>query len=74
MQHCDECKKGLLQEKKVDYMLLGVNLGKYDALVCDSCHETIFTGEVFKAVEKKAREKGLWGLVDQKRFQVNVVG
>lgn len=111
MQPCDECKKGMLREKKADYVLLGQNLGKYDALVCDSCHETIFTGEAFKAVEKKARKKGLWGLaaktrigtsgnaldvklpksiidfmrlekgqevliepVDQKRFQVNVVG
>ncbi len=111
MQHCDECKRGILREKKVDYTLLGKNLGKYNALVCDSCNETIFTGETFKAVEKKAKEMGLWGLaaktrigtsgnaldvklpksiidfmrlekgqevliepLDQKRFQVNVVG
>lgn len=62
MQYCDECKKGILREKKVDYIILGKNLGKYDALVCGSCNETIFTGETFKAVEKKAKEKGLWGL------------
>lgn len=56
LMKCDECNKGTLHSKKVDYIFLGQNLGKYDALVCDHCDETIFSGETFELVEKKARE------------------
>ena len=65
---CDECEKGTLHEKKVDYILLGQNLGKFNALVCITCNETIFTAETFKAVEQIAREKGLWGLAAKTRI------
>ena len=65
---CDECEKGTLHEKKVDYVLLGQNLGKFNALVCNTCNETIFTAETFKAVEQIAREKGLWGLAAKTRI------
>src|SRR3989338_2184511 len=65
---CDECEKGTLHEKKVDYILLGQNLGKFNALVCNTCNETIFTAETFKAVEQIAREKGLWGLAAKTRI------
>ena len=59
---CDECNKGTLQHKKVDYVLLGVNLGKFEALVCSSCGETIYDGETFKQIEKIAKQKGIWGI------------
>ncbi|MBI3032620.1 hypothetical protein HYY69_04040 [Candidatus Woesearchaeota archaeon] len=59
---CDECNKGTLQHKKADYVLLGINLGKFDALVCSSCSEVIYTGDTFKEVEKIAKQKGLWGI------------
>src|SRR3989338_60400 len=62
MELCDECAKGILHEKKVDYILLGHNLGKYNALVCDHCQETIFAGDTFQLVEAKAKEKGIWGI------------
>lgn len=65
---CDECEKGTLREKKVNYILLGQNLGKYDALVCDHCDETIFSAETFTFVEKKAKEKGLWGIAARTRI------
>lgn len=65
---CDECEKGTLQEKKIDYILLGQNLGKFNALVCNACNETIFTAETFKAVEQIARERGLWGLAAKTRI------
>ncbi len=68
MDRCDECGKGTLRKKKVDYILLGRNLGKYDALVCDACGETVFSGETFSLVEKKAKEKGLWGLAAKTRI------
>lgn len=68
MQKCDECEKGNLREKKVDYVLLGQHLGLFDALVCDRCKETIFLGETFDIIEKKARENGLWGIAAKTRI------
>ncbi len=60
MEKC-ECG-GKLERKKVDYLLLGKNLGKFDALVCALCNETLFEGHTFSSIEKIAREKGLWGI------------
>ncbi len=68
MEKCDECNKGLLHKKKIDYLLLGKNLGKFDALVCDVCKETIFEGEELDLIEKKAREEGLWGIAAKTRI------
>lgn len=63
---CDECG-GKVERKKVDYMLLGTNLGKFDALVCSSCSETLYEGAEFEKIEKKAKELGLWGLARKTR-------
>lgn len=68
MDKCDECGQGTVKQKKVDYLLLGQNLGKYDAVVCDHCQETIFSGETFHLIEKKAREKGIWGIAAKTRI------
>ncbi len=65
---CDECEKGNLREKKVDYILLGQNLGKYEALVCDQCNETLFSAHTFSLVEKQAKERGLWGIAARTRI------
>ncbi|MBI2668637.1 hypothetical protein HYX14_02230 [Candidatus Woesearchaeota archaeon] len=65
---CDECGKGMLRESKVDYILLGQNLGKFDALVCDHCQETIFLGETLDLIEQKAKEKDLWGIAAKTRI------
>lgn len=67
MKQCDECK-GRLEKKKIDYMLLGVNLGKFDATVCSSCRETLFEGTVFHDIEKKAKELGIWGIAAKTRI------
>ncbi len=62
MEACPECETGKLQKKKTDYILLGQNLGSFDALICSKCDEKIFTGEALTLIEKKAKQKGLWGL------------
>ncbi|MBI2671526.1 hypothetical protein HYX16_01190 [Candidatus Woesearchaeota archaeon] len=62
MEKCDECKKGFLKHEKIDYKLLGVSLGNFDALVCSFCGETLFEGRTFKLIEKAAKAKRLWGL------------
>ena len=68
MNTCDECRRGKMIKKKTDYILLGQNLGKYDALVCNACGEMVFTAETFQEVETKARERGLWGLAAKTRI------
>jgi len=62
MDKCDNCQKGILKRKKIDYILLGQNLGSFEALVCSECEETIFDGDTFDLIEKEAKKKGLWGL------------
>lgn len=68
MEKCDECKKGKLVKKQVDYTLLGVNLGKFGALVCSSCGETLFEGGTFAEIEKIAKAKGIWGIAAKTRI------
>lgn len=68
MEKCDECSKGTLQQKEVDYVLLGQNLGKFPALVCNFCDETTFLGETFELIEKKAKEKGILGIAAKTRI------
>ena len=48
--------------KKVDYSLYGISLGKFPAQVCDKCNETYFSEETSREITKKEKEKGLWGL------------
>ena len=61
MEKCDECN-GTMQKKKVPYVLLGVNLGNFDALVCNSCGQTLYEGTTLETIETAAKEKGIWGL------------
>ncbi|MBI2151573.1 hypothetical protein HYU21_02495 [Candidatus Woesearchaeota archaeon] len=42
---CYKCEKANFIKKKVDFIQLGVSLGKFDALVCPLCDETIFEGQ-----------------------------
>ena len=67
-QKCDECNKGVLQEKEVEYVILGQKLGIFPALVCSHCGETLFLGESFELIEKKAKEKGVWGIAAKTRI------
>lgn len=59
---CYKCEKASFVKKKVDFVQLGISLGKFDALVCPMCEETVFEGSVSKQIEIKAKEKGIWGL------------
>ena len=61
MEKCDECD-GKMHKKKVPYMLLGVSLGNFEALVCDHCDQKLFDGTTFQEIEAVAKEKGIWGL------------
>lgn len=58
---CDECR-GKVIVKKVDYELLGVNIGKFLAEVCTNCGEQLFSEEESNKITIAAKTKGLWGL------------
>lgn len=68
MEQCDVCNKGHLARKKVDYVLFGTNLGKYDALVCTACGETLFEGSTMTAIQEKAKAAGLFGIAAKTRI------
>ena len=42
MAKCYLCNKGELEKKKADFSLYGKLIGKFDAEVCNTCHETFF--------------------------------
>ena len=58
---CEECG-GKITYKKVDYILLGLNLGKFSAEVCTKCGEQVFDEEVSGKIDTIVKQKGLWGL------------
>ena len=68
---CEECN-GKIEKKLVDYILLGQNLGKFEAEVCNKCGEQVFDENVSDKIEKKSKELGLWGL--QAKVKVNQLG
>jgi len=72
MTKCYLCEKGTLHKKKVDYVLLGEDFGKFDAEVCDKCGEEFFDEKVSMATEKIAKEKGLFGI--EARTKIAEVG
>ena len=59
---CYRCGKANFSKRKVNFIQLGITLGKFDALVCPVCEETVFEGAVSKQIEVKAKEAGIWGL------------
>ena len=60
-EKCDECG-GKLVEKKADFSMFGVSLGKFQAEVCSKCGEEVFTEETSAKIDEIAKEKGLFGL------------
>ena len=68
---CEECN-GKIEKKLIDYILLGQNLGKFEAEVCSKCGEQVFDESISNEIEKKAKQLGLWGL--QAKVKVNKVG
>ena len=59
---CYKCGKANFTKKRVEFIQLGISFGKFDALVCPVCEETIFEGATSKQIEARAKEAGVWGL------------
>lgn len=68
---CEECN-GKIIHKKIDYMLLGENLGKFPAEVCTSCEEIVFDENISEQIDEVAKKRGLWGM--QARARIGKVG
>lgn len=64
-ERCPVCGKGLLRTKRIREEMFGVDLGTYDAEVCDVCGESFLTSESMDRVEARAKELGLWGLASK---------
>ncbi len=58
---CPICK-GRIERKKIQYNLLGENLGLFPADVCQKCGEQFFNKETALMIENVAKTKGLWDL------------
>ncbi|MBI2445029.1 hypothetical protein HYV43_01440 [Candidatus Micrarchaeota archaeon] len=58
---CTECD-GILEKKKARFIDLGVDLGEFDALVCNKCGERFFPEKSAAKIQQKQKEKGIWGL------------
>ncbi len=61
-QICPICEKGELKKGKIQETMFGVNLGKFPAQICTKCGESFTDEKTTIAIEKKAKEKGIWGM------------
>lgn len=68
---CEECG-GKVEEKMIDYIFMGENLGKFKAEACTKCNEQVFDEEVSKKITEIVKEKGLFGLYA--KTKVNILG
>ncbi len=59
---CPICEKGVLKKGKVKEEMFGVYLGEFPADICSKCGESFTNGAIMREIEKKAKEKGIWGL------------
>jgi len=58
---CILCK-GELKKKIVDYEIYGKSIGKFPALVCNSCNEQWFEESTAKRIEEVEKNTGIFGL------------
>jgi ribosomal protein S27AE len=62
---CPACGEGSLRKKRVHEEMFGVDLGVYEAEVCDSCGESFMSATSMDKIEARAKELGLWGLASK---------
>ena len=58
---CALCN-GKLVKKIIDYKVYGKTIGKFKALVCNSCKEQWFDEKTAKKIEEIEKNKGIFGL------------
>ena len=72
MIKCPICKKWVLEKRKVDYLFLDKNIGKFDAKICTYCNEQIFDELTSKKISSKIKKLGLWGLGSRTKILENL--
>ena len=60
---CPSCGRGRLWPRDTGEELLGIDLGTYPALVCDTCGETYLDANAMTRLEARAKELGIWGFL-----------
>jgi len=58
---CPMCG-GRLRKGRREYFYGGISLGEHEAEVCGRCSEVFFTEEAADAIDRLAKERGVWGL------------
>jgi len=58
---CALCE-GKLKNKIIDYKIYGKDIGKFPALVCNSCGEQWFDEPTSKKIENTEKKVGIFGL------------
>ncbi len=71
LDKCPECE-GKIEEKNLDYILVGVDLGKFPTLVCSECGKQFYEDKVLDQIDESAKKKGLWGL--EHKTKLNALG
>ena len=71
MTECPICE-GKLAQKKVPYKYHDIDMGRYDAEVCSRSGEVFFTEKSSDAIDKKAKELGVWGV--EKKTKISYSG
>jgi hypothetical protein len=64
-ERCPVCGRGILKTRQTREKMFGIDLGEYEAEVCDKCGEAFFTSESVDKIEARAKELGLWGLASK---------
>lgn len=58
---CTDCG-GEVEQKRIRYIDVGVDLGEFPVGMCTQCGEKYFSFEVAKKIQQKQKENGTWGL------------
>ncbi len=63
---------GNLKKKLVDYKVYGENLGKFPAMVCDSCGEQWFDEQTSRKIEQAEKKADLFGIYPENKNKISV--
>ncbi len=62
MVQCPVCSEGELKKGMITEIMFGINLGKFQAEICNKCDESFTDENTTHLIELAAKKKGIWGL------------